>query len=87
MRWAAENLREFVKRNYKDKAIPWWREYSGVIGTAALIMVFTVAMGVILYMMRGVVTDIGSFAGTMESALETVTNACTSHPGSGVAPT
>ena len=30
-RYAYVNLKEIIKRNYKDKSIKWWKEYAGVI--------------------------------------------------------
>lgn len=68
MRWAAENLREFVKRNYRDKSVPWWREYQGVISTAVFIVIMTASLGVILYLMRGLMQDLGSIAGQISDA-------------------
>ncbi len=82
MRWAAENLREFVKRNYKDKAVKWWQQYAGVITTAAFILVMTFSFVIILYFMRGVVSDIGVVAKNMAEAANQL-NLCTPQ-GSGV---
>lgn len=72
MRWAAENMREFVKRNYRDKAVPWWREYQGVISTAIFIVLMTASLGLIIYLMRGVVQDIGAISAQIADAVEKV---------------
>ena len=32
MRYALTNLLALIKRNYRDKSQPWWREYKDVIG-------------------------------------------------------
>ncbi len=82
MRWAAENLREFVKRNYKDKAVKWWQQYAGVITTAAFILVMTFSFVIILFFMRGIVSDIGVVANNMAEAANQL-NLCTPQ-GSGV---
>lgn len=81
MRWASENLREFVKRNYKDKATTWWKEYSGIIGVAIFIIIMTISLVTIIYFMRGIVTDIGGVASTLTHAMENI-NSCA--PTSGV---
>lgn len=81
MRWAAENLREFVKRNYKDKSVPWWKEYSGIISTAIFIVIMTVSFLAIIYFLRGVVQDIGGISSALSTAVEKI-NVCS--PGSGV---
>ena len=81
MRWAAENLREFVKRNYKDKATNWWKEYSTVIGVVIFIVFMTASLVTIIYFMRGMVADIGEVANGLSIAIDKI-NACS--PGSGV---
>lgn len=53
MRWAAENVREFIKRNYRDKAEPWWKAYQGVITGAIYILVVTFCLAIILYLWKG----------------------------------
>lgn len=80
MRWAAENMREFVKRNYKDKATPWWKEYQGVITTALYILVMTFSFVIIIYFLRGVITDIGGVAAALEGAVEKI-NLCAPNTG------
>jgi len=82
MRWAAENLREFVKRNYKDKAVKWWQAYAGVITTAAYILVMTFSFVIIIYFMRGIVSDIGVVSNNIAEAAQTL-NTC-SQVGSGL---
>lgn len=54
MRWASENTKEFIKRNYRDKATPWWKEYQGVITGAVYILVVTFCLGIILYLWKGI---------------------------------
>ena len=70
MRWAAENTREFIKRNYRDKATPWWKEYKEVIATVALLLVITFSFVIIIFFMRGIVEDIGVVSATSNSAIE-----------------
>lgn len=42
MRYANENLKEIIKRNYKDKSTKWWKEYKDVIATVIYIFVISV---------------------------------------------
>lgn len=79
MMWAAENTREFIKRNYRDKSVKWWQAYQGVITTAVYILIMTFSMVIIIYFMRGIVEDIGQVANTMAEAVKTsCANAATS---------
>ncbi len=81
MLWAAENTREFIKRNYKDKSVKWWQAYQGVITTAAYILIMTFSFVIILYFMRGLMQDINQSAGIMAEAVKT---ACANSATSGV---
>lgn len=83
MIWAAENTREFVKRNYKDKSVKWWQLYQGVITTAAYILIMTFSLVIIIYFLRGIVEDMGLLFGQIESTLE---NSCARAATSGVIP-
>jgi len=83
MLWASENLREFIKRNYRDKSIKWWQAYQHVITTVVFLIFLTICMAVVLYMMRGIVGDIGSVTETLSQAIKTME---TCKPTSGVIP-
>lgn len=79
MLWAAENTREFIKRNYRDKSIKWWQLYQNTIAVAALMLIFTFSFLLILYFMRGMMQDIGGVAATISEAVKTsCANAATS---------
>ena len=84
-KWAAENLREFVKRNYKDKSIPWWKEYKDLISTVVHIMINTFAIAVILYFVGGIVRDIAPIAARLTETAEVLQKLC-ANPGSGITP-
>ncbi len=43
MRYALTNLKELIKRNYKDKATKWWQEYKEVISLVVLVFVMTLS--------------------------------------------
>ena len=84
MIWASENLREFIKRNYRDKSTPWWKAYQGVITTAIYIIILTFSFVVILYFMRELLNDIGGVANSVGGLIDKV-NSCNPQ-GSGIAP-
>lgn len=70
MLWAAENSREYIKRNYKDKAVKWWQLYQNTIATAAIIIVFTFCMVLIIYFMKGIVSQLGDVVGSVAELLK-----------------
>ncbi len=83
MLWAAENTREFIKRNYRDKSVKWWQLYQNTIAVAGLMLIFTFSFLLILYFMRGMMQDIGAVAGTISEAVKT---SCANAATSGVMP-
>lgn len=83
MLWAAENTREFIKRNYRDKSVKWWQLYQNTIAIAGLLIIFTFCFLLILYFMRGITQDIGSIATTTSEAVKF---ACSNAATSGVTP-
>ncbi len=44
MVYASENLKEIIQRNYKDKAIKWWKEYSHIIGFIIITVVLVIGV-------------------------------------------
>ncbi len=84
MIWASENLREFIKRNYRDKSTPWWKEFQGVITTAIYLVLLTVSFCVILYFMRQLIGDIASLLNGVEKLLMRMESL--DHGSSGIAP-
>lgn len=84
MIWASENLREFIKRNYRDKSTPWWKAYQGVITTAIYIIILTFSFVIIIYFMRQIVGDMGGVLNGIEQLLKQM-ESC-NPKGSGIAP-
>jgi len=84
MIWASENLREFIKRNYRDKSTPWWKAYQGVITTAIYIIILTFSFVIIIYFMRQMVGDMGGVLGGIERLLDKMESCNPS--GSGLVP-
>ena len=82
MIWASENIRDFIKRNYRDKSTPWWKAYQGVITTGIYIVLLTVSFVVILYFMREMMVEMKSILNGIEQLLKQM-DAC--YPkGSGI---
>lgn len=59
MRYALTNLKELIKRNYRDKATPWWREYKEVISIIILIFVLTLCFIFLISKFGGVADKLG----------------------------
>lgn len=58
-RYALTNLKELIKRNYRDKSQPWWREYKDVIGLVILIFVLTLSFIFIISKVGGLIDKAG----------------------------
>jgi len=45
-RYAYVNLKEIIKRNYKDKSVKWWQDPKiiGIIGIIIIMVIFTIVM-------------------------------------------
>ncbi len=86
MIWASENLREFIKRNYRDKSVPWWKAYQGVITTAIYILILTFSFVVILYFMRELIGDIGNLISGVERLLDRMDSMTNQQSGIALAP-
>ncbi len=80
--WAAENSREYIKRNYRDKSVPWWQLYQTTIATAAMIVIMAFSFILIIYFLRGIVVDLGVVANQLG---EYTKQACQNAQTSGVA--
>jgi len=59
-RYALTNLKELIKRNYRDKSQPWWREYKDVIGLVVLIFVLTLSFIFIISKVGGLIDKVGA---------------------------
>lgn len=59
MRYALTNLKELIKRNYRDKSQPWWREYKEVISLVILIFVLTLSFIFIISKVGELIDKVG----------------------------
>jgi len=59
MRYALTNLKDLIKRNYRDKSTPWWREYKEVISLVILIFVLTLSFIFIISKVGSLIDKVG----------------------------
>jgi len=74
MRYALTNLKELIKRNYRDNSQPWWREYKDVIGLVILIFVLTASFVFLFSKVGTLINQVGALiehADTLIKTLET----------------
>lgn len=72
MRYAMANLEELIKRNYRDKAIPWWREYKEIIALIILVFVMTMSFIFILMQVGKLINQVGSLIGSADQVVQSV---------------
>lgn len=60
MRYALTNLKDLIKRNYRDKSQTWWREYKDVIGLVILIFVLTLSFIFIISKTGDLIDKVGT---------------------------
>lgn len=82
MRYAHTNLRDLIKRNYRDKSTPWWREYKETISLAIIILFLTIFFAVILW--QGL--KLADKMGTLIERASDLIKAAEAVRGSGVTP-
>ena len=70
MRYALQNLKELIKRNYRDKATTWWKEYKDVIATVIFIFAITCALAFVFWRTGILLDKIGSLLAKAEEVLE-----------------
>jgi len=59
MRYAYTNLKEIIKRNYRDSSKVWWREYKDVISMVILIFMLTISFFFLITKLGGLIDKIG----------------------------
>lgn len=69
-RYAYTNLKEIIKRNYSDKAIVWWKEYSHVISFIIIVVVTISGLIFIISRLGNVITQLIPLAETMKEIAE-----------------
>jgi hypothetical protein len=67
-RYAHENLKQIIKREYRDKSVKWWKEYKEVISLVIIIFVMTLSF---IFIISRVGTIIDKLAPLIEAQKET----------------
>lgn len=80
MRYALENLRDLIKRNYRDKATPWWREYKDVISIVIYVFVLTLSFIFIVGKVGTLIDKVGVLINHADKLIQVAK----SNPSSGV---
>ena len=70
MRYALTNLQEMIKRNYRDKSQPWWKEFKEVIGLVILIFVLTLSFVFIAVKMGDLADKLGILIDHVDSLIK-----------------
>lgn len=60
MRYAYANLRELIKRNYRDKSIKWWEKYQNTIAIVIFVFVLTLSFWFLFGKIGGLLDQISS---------------------------
>ena len=72
MRYAMVNLSELIKRNYRDKAIPWWKEYKDIIAVVILVFVMTLSFIFIIMQISKLIIDVGALIDHADKVVQSV---------------
>lgn len=76
-RYAYTNLKEIIKRNYKDKAQVWWKDpvIMNIIAFIIMSFVFVGACWFLIVKMGGLIGEVGNLVKAMEPISETLAQA------------
>jgi len=69
-RYAYVNLKDIIKRNYKDKTVKWWKEYAGVISIVIISIMFIGAMWFFFWQVGNLIKERSPIASNMKDAAE-----------------
>lgn len=73
-RYAYVNLKDIIKRNYKDKAIQWWKEYSHLITFIIVSFIFVGSCWLLLSRIGKLIGQLGPFVDQMKIIAEIMGN-------------
>lgn len=74
-RYAYINLKEIIKRNYKDKSVKWWKEHSALITFIIVSVLFAIMIWVLLAKTGKMIGEIAPIAQNMKIAAQTMSDA------------
>ncbi len=84
MRYAYANLREIIKRNYRNKSTKWWQEYKDVISIVIYVFVLTLSFIFIISKTGGLLDKIAVLIDKLVPALEIAMKQCGGATASGI---
>lgn len=70
MRYAETNLKELIKRNFRDKSMPWWKEYKEVISTVIIIFVVTFSFFFIMWRLGDILGEVSRLLTAAEQIIK-----------------
>lgn len=71
MRYALTNLKDLIKRNYRDKSTPWWREYKEVISLVILIFVMSLSFYFLVSQIGKLIGQVGDLIEHADQLIQT----------------
>ena len=71
-RYAYLNLKEIIKRNWKDKSTKWWKEYSPLITFVVVSFIFLVGCWFLLSQIGNLIEDLGPISERMVTIAESL---------------
>ncbi len=76
-RYAYVNLKEIIKKNYKDKALVWWKDpvVMNIISFIIMSLIFVGACWFLISRMGGLVRDVGNLIEQLGPIADTMANA------------
>jgi hypothetical protein len=80
MRYAQNNLREIIKRNFRDKSIKWWLAYKDTIA----IVVFIFVMGLAFWFLLSKIASLVGIVGELIDKVKELLNIVIQNQGSGL---
>jgi len=71
-RYAYVNLKDIIKKNYKDKATKWWKEYSGVITIIITALMFVGVMWFFFWRTGTMISDMQPLSENLKAVGESL---------------
>jgi lipopolysaccharide export LptBFGC system permease protein LptF len=69
-RYAYVNVNEMIKRNYKDKSVKWWKEYSNLIFFVVMAFIFIMGCWVLIAKIMSAIEQLAPLVENMAKTAE-----------------
>lgn len=73
-RYAYINLKEIIKRNYRDKSVKWWKEYSHLITFIVVSFIFILGCWILLAKIGNLIKELGPLLDQFRIIAESMSN-------------